>query len=38
MYTHIQVEHMYMHIYIYYIYIYMCEIRRTFLLYKVLIG
>lgn len=29
---------MYMHISIYYIYIYTCEIRRTFLLYKVLIG
>lgn len=27
-----------MHISIYYIYIYTCEIRRTFLLYKVLIG
>lgn len=38
MYTHIQVEHMYMHISIYYISIYMCEIWRTFLLYKVLIG
>lgn len=38
MYTHIRVEHMYMHISIYYIYIYTCEIRKTFLLYKVLIG